>query len=114
MVLKDISAGIFKLKINVGEHFNEKNEDLYIELREPTTEEALSLSATDDSDKQDKAAIFKMMPSLITDHNFEDENSKRFSSDDVWKFIMQRAQCATQIVTEWSNNIPLAKGKLEK
>jgi len=114
MVLKNVNAGIFKLKINVGEFFDEKSEDLYIELREPTTEEALSLSATDDSGEQDKAVIFKMMPSLITDHNFENEKNERFSSDDVWSFIMNRSNCATGIVTQWSQNIPLASGKSEK
>jgi len=110
MVLKDKSAGIFQLKIDVGQHFNEAKGDLYIILREPTTEEALTLS----TGETDNNKIFTLMPSLIIDHAFEEKPGTKSTSEAVWKLIMQRPLCATEIVEEWSTNIPLAKRKLKE
>ena len=110
MVLKNRNAGIFNLKIDIGKHFDENNEDLYIVLREPTTEEALQLSTSE----KDQSKIFEMMPSLIIEHAFEEKAGVKSTSKDVWKLIMQRPVCATEVVTEWSESIPLANRKLEK
>lgn len=89
-------------------------EDLYVILREPTTEEALLTAKKDKLGNPDEMAIFKIMPKLIIEHNFEKEEGKQFSCDEVWKKIMKRSACASQCVTTWSENIPLAKGKRAK
>lgn len=114
MVLKDTKAGIFKIKINVGEHFGMEADDLFIELREPTTEEALELSKAGQGENLDQSAIFSMIPTLIVDHNFEKEENKKFSPKEVWELCKQRPMCSTHVVEVWSNNIPLAQRKQQK
>ena len=116
MILKDKNAGIFKVKIEVGEYFDMNKADLFVTLREPTAEEALSFKeiANKENNNVDEKKMFAMMPSMIVEHNFEEEANKKISTDEVWNLIMQRAACATDVVTTWSNNIPLANKKLEK
>lgn len=116
MILKDKNRGIFTVKVVVGDYFGMEEQDLWVVLREPTAEEALSFK--DISNKQnetvDEKKMFDMIPAMIIDHNFEEDTNKKMSTDEVWKLIMQRAACATEVITKWSKNIPLAKGKLEK
>jgi len=116
MVIKNLNAGIFKIKIEVGNYFELDKSDLFIELREPTTQEALSLS----KGSEDATIMFNMMPSLIIEHNFEATlnettgTTKPMSNKEVWKLCMERSVCATEMVEQWSQNIPLANRKLEK
>lgn len=113
--LKDKNAGIFKIQIDVGEHFGGEESDFFIELREPTTEETMTLSNKEGEDKVDQEAIFRLMPHCIIDHNFfqDEEEKKKMSTAEVWKEIMRRPICATEVVERWSNNIPLAKRKVQ-
>lgn len=110
MVLQDKKAGIFTVKVGVGEYFNMEEQDLYVILREPTAEEALSFKdvAGGEGKDADEKKMFSMLPNMIVEHNFEEEVGKKMSTDEVWKLIMARASCATKVVVTWSNNIPLA------
>ena len=128
MVLKDVNAGIFSITIEVGEHFGLNKEDLNIVLREPTTQETIELSKKSNvGDEEDLAIdqnkIFEIMPNLIIKHNFQKEMPSKpgqeprlvdMTSKEVWALIMARSMCSTAVVTEWSENIPLAQKKLEK
>ena len=115
MVIKDKNAGIFKMKIEIGEHFAANKEDLWIELREPNTEEAMQLSksAQQDSDKIDQSKVFEIIPHCIIDHNFESAENKKMGVPDVWKMIKDRTVCAIEVAEQWGNNIPLAKKRAE-
>jgi hypothetical protein len=114
MVITNLDAGLFKLKVYVGDHFGMEKEDLYIELREPTSAEALQLSKRDAQGNADSGAMMTLMPKLIIEHNFESQENKKMSSEQVWSHISKRSLCATRVIEEWSENIPLAKRKQEK
>lgn len=109
MVLKSEKAGLFKIKINIGQYFEEDEEAFWIELREPTVDESMKFSSSDDSTVE----MMKQLPHMIIDHNFEKEDGKRFSSDKVWKMIAERPLAANDIISEWSKEIPLAKRNKE-
>lgn len=116
MVLQNKKAGIFTVKVGVGGYFDMEENDLFIILREPTAEEALSFKEIANKENQnvDEKRMFELMPQMIVEHNFEQEPGKKMATDEVWSLIMQRAACATEVVTKWSNNLPLANRKLEK
>lgn len=131
MVLKNKNAGIFKVKVEVGDYFYENDSvsgdqlekeklehvgDYYVVLREPTAEEALSFKEISNKKDEtvDEKKMFAMIPGMIVEHNFESEAGKKMSTDEVWKYIMQRSSCATEVITKWSTNIPLANRKLGK
>ena len=115
MVLKNKNAGIFKMRINIGKYFSEegaeiKDDDFYVVLREPTSEEALTMKTLSENEKE----MFDKMPSYIVEHNFETEDGKPMTVKDVWAEIMRRSACSTYIVSEWGSNIPLAKQSQKK
>lgn len=112
-VLTDKKAGIFKIKVNVGEYFGFEDDELYIELREPTTDETISLSdnSSPDNPSINQSKVFEVIPSCIIDHNFFNEGDKKMSSKEVWDLIKQRSGCAMDVVEAWSNNIPLSRRK---
>jgi len=110
--LKDKNVGIFKMRIDLDEHF--EGENFFIELREPTTEETIGLSNGQD-EIVDQMKIFSIIPHCIIDHNFyqDEDEKKKMATLDVWKEIMRRPVCSTEIVEKWSNNIPLAKKRAQ-
>lgn len=119
MVLTDLNAGIFQMKIELGNYFGMEKEELYIQLREPTTAEAVLLNKKDANGNPNEQSIFDIIPKVIIDHNFmfkpnEDKPEKKMSSADVWKEISRRSAAATDVVEAWSTNIPLANRKPEK
>jgi hypothetical protein len=110
-VLKDKQAGIFKIKVNVGEYFGFQDDELYVELREPTTEEATTL--TDGTDPGNPSSgqlkrMFSIAPKCIINHNFLNEDQSQMTNKEVWDLIKVRSGCAMDIVSAWGNNIPLA------
>ena len=113
MVLVDRNAVIFKIKINVGEHFGVERDAYWVELREPTTEETIMTAKTTDKGTQDQQKVFDLIPQCIMSHNFESEPGKLMTKNDVWSECMRRGACSTDIVEAWSNNIPLAKKKVK-
>jgi len=112
-VLKDKQAGIFKIKVNVGEFFGMEDDELYIELREPTTDETISLSDNSNPENPsiNQGKVFDIIPNCIIDHNFLNADESKMSKKEVWDLIKQRSGCAMNVVEAWSNNIPLSKRK---
>lgn len=111
--LKDKNAGIFKIKINVGAHFDEEPETFFVELREPTTEETFTFMPDGNEDRMDQKKIFEVIPKCIIDHNFyhDEEEKKKMSTKEVWEECYRRMPCAVEIVQIWSENLPLALKK---
>jgi len=108
MILKDVNAGIFNLKINIGQFFGSKEEDFYVVLREPTTDEALRMKSLDEN------ALMKDLPKMMIEHNFQNEDGSDMTNQQVWNLILPRSGCSTLIVKKWGEEIPLAQVKSKK
>jgi hypothetical protein len=106
MILKDRNAGIFTLKLNVGEHFGMKSDALYIVLREPTMDEVLRIQGQKDEAERITATFNKIMD-MIIEHNFESEEGKMMSNKDVWAELMKRSDAASIVSEQWTDNCPL-------
>ena len=90
------------VKISLSE--DEKNE-VFVTLREPTTEEAFSLR----TEKEDEAieAFHKLLGSIIIDHNFyEDESEKqKMDSKDVAETIFQSYTIFIKVLTDYTTAV---------
>jgi hypothetical protein len=109
------SAGLFKVKINLDEFFYDDIKDadpkqpFFVVLREPTTEEAMSLSQN-----KSESDVINLIPNLIVDHSFLNEEDEKMLIPDVWKLIKMRSAAAIKVINDWTVNIPLMKQSKEK
>lgn len=113
--LTNKSAGLFKVKINLDEFFYDDVKDadpkqpFYVTLREPSTEEAMSLSQN-----KTESDVINLIPSLIVDHSFLDDNDEKLLIPELWKLIKVRSGAAIKVINEWTANIPLMKQSTQK
>lgn len=114
MILKDKEAGIFTMRLNVGEYFGQKPEEFFIVLREPTMDEVLKVQGIKD-EAQRNDHLFKKMDGFIIEHNFEKEDPKDpkniilMSNKEVWEAIMIRSDAASLVSEKWVEECPLFK-----
>ena len=113
--LTNKSAGLFKVKINLDEFFYDDPKDInpkspfFITLREPTTEEAMSLAKQNSENE-----VIALIPTLIVDHSFLTENDEKMEVPELWKAIKLRSGATIKIINEWTANIPLTKQSTQK
>ncbi len=117
MILKDRNAGIFTVKLNVGEYFGTQSKDYYIVLREPTMDEVLKIQSN--KEEADRiAATFNKIADMIIEHNFEIEDSNgqavKMSNKEVWAEMMKRSDAASTISEKWTDSCPLFKRSKKK
>ena len=112
MILKDKSAGIFTIKLNIGDYFGVQPKDYYIVLREPTMDEVLKIQSN--KDEADRiTATFNKIADMIIDHNFESEGTNgeavKMTNKEVWAEIMRRSDAASTVSEKWTDSCPLFK-----
>lgn len=111
MGIKDLNAGIFKKKYFVGDAFGEKKEDYFIELREPTAEEAVKLIPENGNNFTPE--MYEAVGQCIIDHNVmvddANGNEKKIDTKSLWKELKKRSGVSTEIVVDYLNDIPLTK-----
>lgn len=99
------SKGIFRKTIYIGEFFDGvKDKDVWIKLREPTTQEANQLKENASLDE-----IGKVVQSCIEDHNFEGEEGGKATSQEVYEFIASSSSIFTKVLQDWQDSLPLLK-----
>lgn len=99
------SKGIFRKVVNIGDFFEGmKEKDVWIKLREPTTQEAENLK-TDSS----LAEVRKVLQSCIEDHNFEDEQGAKATPADVMELVSSSSGMFTKVLSEWQESLPLMR-----
>lgn len=112
-VITDKNAGIFKIKINIGEYFGFEHDELFIELKEPETPDVMAISSENGA-TIDQEKLIKLIPKCIIDHNFLEAEDKPMAVKDFWPLIQQRSGCTLNIVTIFMNEIPLNNLKQTK
>lgn len=115
MILKQ-DAGIFTVKLNIGDYFGAKPSDYYITLREPTMDEVLKIQGN--KEEADRiAATFSKIQDMIIEHNFEKEvngEAVKMNNKEVWSEIMKRSDCASVVSEKWTDSCPLFKRSRKK
>ncbi|RKZ08509.1 hypothetical protein DRQ25_08930 [Candidatus Fermentibacteria bacterium] len=106
MIIKDLNVGIFKTKMSIGHFFRVKKDALFLELREPTQEETIALSGTE---QENAKALIKLMPKCIIEHNVEKEKSVLYNTAELWTSMTKQSGNITALIKEWSDSLPLIK-----
>lgn len=90
------------VKISLSE---DENNEVFVTLREPTTEEAFSLRTENEDDAVE--AFHKLLGDIIIDHNFyEDESEKqKMTNKDVAETVFESYTKFIQVLTEYTTAV---------
>ena len=102
-----------KARINLGEFFDVPDEDVFIELREPTSK---ALFRMEESFKtQDSMTILttfiELLPSLITAHNLMRTETEKHSSEEVAAIVESKMGIFLHVLAEYKDKILFTLGK---
>lgn len=103
---------LIKAKIFIGNFFASAIDDVFIELREPTTRELYemqekSAGLTDKVAKQ-KAfmmAMIDLLPSVIVTHNIFASESVMYKNDEVVELVLAKIDLFQYVVTEYYDKV---------
>lgn len=100
-------TGFFRVRINIGQFFEgcEEN-DVFVTLREPTYAESRSVGG-DEATADD--AFIGLLPSLLTDHNFEKDNGGAATAKEVIEVLQNSTSALVYVVQKWKDALPLTK-----
>lgn len=84
---------------------NHGNEKVFVELREPSTEEAFSLR--EDDEEKAIEAFHKLIPAILIDHNFyEDETeTKKLSNEEVADVLYASYSAFFEVLTKYTSRV---------
>lgn len=103
------TKGFFKTRVNIGEFFNVKKNDVWIELSEPCEDETFRASP---NDVEKNVELLKgMWRNNIVGHNFENDDGTPATKDAVIMVIEKKGWCIQYIIQEWMNALPLVMKK---
>lgn len=111
---------LITVKIDVGEFFEQKKEDVYIVLREMSTKEFLQFQQKNimnaggkDINKETKDMItaielseyiVDILGNIIIDHNFYEAENKKMDSREVAKIIQHKFNICMYVLKEYQNS----------
>lgn len=103
--IKTRSKYLQKVRIELGRLFGEENDsDVFVVLREPTSEMMLEMSGLDDTNEKAIIDYFRsIFPSILIDHNFyEDEGmAQKMGNDAVTEVIFDVITIATEVTSKF-------------
>ena len=105
-------------RINLGRFFGVPEADAYVELREPSTFDALKMEkAAKGGEPEESLAVFReILPRLIVEHNLYRSESEKLSPEEVVEAMVEKMELFSFVVTEYSARVlfSLGKGSAEK
>jgi hypothetical protein len=102
------ARSLFNTRIEIGQYFGEDKEKVWIELREPTEDEAFSFSQA----KEDNMKVLKQLwRDCLTKHNFVNDDESEADKKDVIEVIKNKGWLLSYIIQKWYENLPLKKTK---
>ena len=113
MNIKEAKKYLITEKIDLSEFFG--GEQAFITIREPDKNEMINLSrkTSGEGDEKTAEALGELFPSLIVEHNFEDEG-KTVSVSEVMKLIDSRLELWNYVYMQIHKVLPLDGEKDEK
>lgn len=101
------AAGLFKVRIPVGEFFGVKPDELTITMREPSIGEAQEYLSGKSDDSLEGAK--KLFPRCIVASDFDDESGGPAKAEEVASLISQSAVAFGYVLKTWQEALPLEK-----
>lgn len=96
--------GLFAKKIGVGVAFGVEEFDAWIELREPTEDEAMNFKSNDP--EFNKRELKKLWKDCLVNHNFDNEEGSPASNQEVIDAIKKKGWLVAEIVVKWNDSLP--------
>lgn len=92
-----------EVTIDISEELN--SEDTFVKFREPTTGEAFSLRSDDEGAALE--AFRKLLPSILIDHNFFDDEAEttKMSNEDVVEILFSSYPTYTKVLSEYTKAV---------
>lgn len=102
---KNYDKAIQKVRINVGTLVGLENDDeVYLILKELPTRETLILKDKYNEGINVLIEFFEsVLPDIIVEHNFYETEQKKMSNDEVTKFIFEKTELSSKVLTEYAN-----------
>ena len=96
---------IQKVRINVGTLVGlDSDEEAYIVMKELPTFEMLGLRNFQQEGEEGLLHYIKdILPSIIVDHNFYEDENKKMSNEDLAKLIFERVDLSTKVINDYIN-----------
>ena len=111
---------LIKTKIFLGKVYGfEKDEEVFIELKEPKGIEFMKLNQYV-SNEQDGTklfeSIFHLLPSVVVSHNFYKDEKTLLTNQEVVDFLNTKLEAITEVINTYSNEVLflLLKAKQEE
>ena len=100
---------LVKEKIEIGQFFGSKPEDVFITLREPSTTEVYDLQNKWREANGDKTkvmeALIDILPDIIVDHNmFRDEKSK-YTNTEVKEIVLSQINLFSFVIGHYCDKV---------
>lgn len=96
---------IQKVKIEIGTLMGEQEDkDVYLVLREPTTEQMMGLDKHTDGDEMEIFRYFReILPSLIVEDNFfeDEQRARHLSTKEITDVIFESLEVTSKVFNEF-------------
>jgi hypothetical protein len=101
---KNYGAFLQSVKVNVGKECGMENEeDAFITLRELPTLEMMNLREAYERGEKELIMFFKdVLPAIIVDHNFYEDENKKMSNEEIAELIFQKMDLSSKVIGEYS------------
>lgn len=102
---KNYDKCIQKVRIEVGTLVGlDKDEEAFITLRELPTFEMIGLKEASDKGEESTLKYIKdILPSLIVDHNFYEDEKTKMSDNALSDLIFERVDLANKVISDYTN-----------
>lgn len=81
-------------------------EDEFVELREPTQQEVLTLKKNTDDDIGIINKMETIFSACLINHSFIDDNGEKAKPEDVYNVLKESATLFNEILTQWMESLP--------
>ena len=101
---RNYGAFLQSVKVNVGKECGMENEeDAFITLRELPTLEMMNLREAYEKGQKELIMFFKeVLPKIIIDHNFYEDENKRMTNEALANLVFERMELSSKVIGEYS------------
>lgn len=107
---------IAKTKVEIGEFFEKEKAEVYVILKEPSTNQFMTLQTV--WKEQDEAKViqsfYDMLPELIVDSNIYETDEKKMGNKELAVFLFNKFECITDIMKSYYEFLGEAQSKKKK
>jgi hypothetical protein len=104
---KHYAGYIIKARVNLGQYFDQPEADVYVVLREMTMNQKMSFQEA--AKGGDGVATFRafqeVLPKLVVDHNFYEDDDKPMQPAQVVEILMEREAVAMAVLEEYKAKV---------